>query len=405
MDSVQHLMSRRVGKSANGYSIRVLRSLDEIETIRSFWEEQQGHPEANIDVFAKEVELGRDVVSPHAVLALNSDQPVAMVVGIVTTKRIIVRISHGLLSGPILRTLTIRPDRVFGSCDDVCCHLFVSEFIAALRRKEVELVEIVNCDQTSSLFQAAKRTPRFLCRDLLPEKAPHWKTVLPENLDELLKGMGPKQRHDWYRKERRMRREFGSRIQTRCFTDRGDVAVLCDERERVARKSIQRLRWPSDAVRRLETEAAFSTMAECGSLRGFLLYIDEQPCAFYVCYIHRGVLHFHSSGFDLRYREWSPGVVLLKQVLEHVYKHEPTIKEIDWSAGDQRFKRHLGNRVSTVGSICIYAPTLFGAWLNCARSAVICAKAVLKRFGWTDAVRTYLRDRAIERQCRECEAG
>ena len=137
-------------------------------------------------------------------------------------------------------------------------------------------------------------------------------------------------------------------------------------------------------------------------MRGYLLYADEIPCAFYICFIYKELFYFRSSGLDIRYKNYSPGVVLLKHVLEDIYKHEKNIKEIDWGRGDQIFKKHFGNYSFKAGSIYIFPPTIYGFILNITKGLLVFiktfVKAILIKFGWKDNVIMYWRQRLIKKQ-------
>jgi CelD/BcsL family acetyltransferase involved in cellulose biosynthesis len=114
------------------------------------------------------------------------------------------------------------------------------------------------------------------------------------------------------------------------------------------------------------------------------------------------MFYFRSSGFDEKYKNYSPGIVLLKHVLEDIYKNENNIKEIDWGIGDKIFQKHLGNYSFKVGSIYIFPPTFYGFILNCTKSLIVFTKtfvkAILIKFGLRDKISSYWRQRLIKKQ-------
>ena len=188
-------------------------------------------------------------------------------------------------------------------------------------------------------------------------------------IDELYEIMGSKHRHELFRKERRIQKEFNGKITFSCYNNEAEIAKLCDDIEEVARNSFQHI-LGHGFINNTTNENFLLISAKRGWLRGYLLYIDEIPCAYYICQIFKEIFSFHFSGFDERYKNYSPGVVLLKYVLEDIYKHEKNIKEIDWGMGDQIFKKHLGNYSFKVGSIYIFPPTFYGFILNCTKGSL-----------------------------------
>ncbi len=99
-----------VNKLPVEYTIQILRSIKEIEKIKSFWEENQNHPNVDIDLFMNIVNSRKNIVCPYVILILLQMKPEAMMVGIIEKKRINVSISYKTLIGPKLRILTIIPE-------------------------------------------------------------------------------------------------------------------------------------------------------------------------------------------------------------------------------------------------------------------------------------------------------
>jgi hypothetical protein len=273
--------------------------------------------------------------------------------------------------------------------------------VALLNRKEIDLInfEYVNID--SQIFNLALTKPGFLFHDYKPDITSHWRTKLPGTIDELFTNMGSKQRHEIFRKERRIQKEFNGKTTFYCYKNEDEISRLCDDIEKVDRNSFQHIDGYG-FINNTENKNFLSISAKRGWLRSYLLYIEKIPCAFYICFINKGIFYFRSSGFDVRYKNCSPGVVLLKHVLEDIYKHEKNIKEIDWGIGDQIFMKHLGNYSFKVGTIYIFPPTLYGLWLNCTKSILVFIKifvrAILIKFGWKDKVIMYWRQRLIKKQ-------
>jgi hypothetical protein len=384
-----------------GYTIQILKSIEEIKKVKSFWEEKQTHPDGDIDLFINIINSKKEFVYPYIILILLNKKPEAMMVGIIEKKMINVYISYKMLSGPKLRILTIIPERIFGNQNFTCSHFFVLELVASLKHKETDLVQLENFNIDSHIFKKAKTKPGFLYRDYYPETISHWKTVLPGTIDELFSDMGSKQRHELFRKERRIQEDSRGKITFCCYKVEGEIYRLCNDIENVSRYSLKDIIGYGFIIN-TKNKNYLSISAKRGWLRGYLLYIDEKPCAYYICHIYKEIFYFRSSGFNERYKNCSPGVVLLKHVLEDIYKHEKNIKEIDWGIGDQKFKKHLGNYSTKVGSLYIFPQTLYGFLLNCTKSSLVFfktfVKAILIKFGQKDKISNYWRHRLIKKQ-------
>ncbi len=186
-----------------------------------------------------------------------------------------------------------------------------------------------------------------------------------------------------------------------CYKNEEEISKLCEDIEKVARNSFLRI-LGYGFINNTGNKNILSILAKRGWLHGYILYIDEIPCAYYICFIYKDIFYFRSSGFDVRYKNCSPGVVLLKHVLEDIYKREKNIREIDWGIGDRIFKKHLGNYSFKVGSIYIFPPRFYGFILNCTKGLLVFIKtfirAILIKFGWKDKISSYWRQRLIKKQ-------
>ena len=125
----------------SGYTIQILRSSEEIDKVRTFWEKNQNHPNGDIDLFTNITNSRKNVASPYLILILLDNKPEAMMSGIIEKKRIKVPISYKMLFGPNLRILTIIPERIFGNPNYICSHLFALELLASIKNKETDLVQ------------------------------------------------------------------------------------------------------------------------------------------------------------------------------------------------------------------------------------------------------------------------
>lgn len=87
-----------------------------------------------------------------------------------------------------------------------------------------------------------------------------------------------------------------------------------------------------------------TSAAEEGRAYGFMLHIDDRPAAFH--YFRRdddGVLLFSGTGYDPRYAKYSPGTVLMLEVL-HLATDDPDIRLIDFDTGDFPYKTFFATR-------------------------------------------------------------
>jgi hypothetical protein len=231
----------------------------------------------------------------------------------------------------------------------------------------------------------------------------HWNIKLPNTIEELFIIIGSRQRHELFRKERRIKNKFENNINFHCYKNENEISILCKDLEKISKNSLQGL-LGYGFINNSENKNFLSILAKRCWLRAYLLYIDKLPCAFYICHFYKEQFFFRASGFDLRYKNYSPGFVLLKYILEDVYNFDEKVEEIDWGKGDEIFMRHLGYFSTEVGSIYIFPHTIYGFILNFTRGSLIFIKtfikSILTKFGLKETISRYWRQHQINKQYR-----
>ena len=115
-----------------------------------------------------------------------------------------------------------------------------------------------------------------------------------------------------------------------------------------------------------------------GWFRAYLLYIDEEPVAFWYGTAYEGVIHTGFTGYDPAYRDLSIGTYVLAKLIEEACA-DPEVNLLDHGFGDADYKRRLGDRSFLEEDVLVFAPTFKGMRANLTRSAVGGAAALARR--------------------------
>ncbi len=111
--------------------------------------------------------------------------------------------------------------------------------------------------------------------------------------------------------------------------------------------------------------------AEKGWLRGYVLYLAERPCAFWIGDINGSTFGSDYIGYDAEFASESPGMYLVMRVIEGFCDgHREGVTEVDFGTGHAQYKQVLSNQQWCETSVYIFAPTLKGISLNLVRSVV-----------------------------------
>jgi hypothetical protein len=385
-------------RSASGHlTLRVARSIAEVEELRDTWEAWQEHPDSVIDSYLTWFKKDPSA-RPHVMAVYRDAAPDCLLVG----KRL-----HGVptsavdrILGPLPRLLYFVKGGLLGNPSPENCDFLVRRIIAQLRRGEADAAELFGLPVDSPLYRAAIQVPNFFCRDHFPVKVVHRYLLLPESLQDFLRALPAKERQNIAYREKRLLKNFPGKVRLRRFAGEHDLQCLINDAEEVAAKAYQRALGRGFTL--IEGQGLFA-QARAGSLRGYVLYVEEKPCAFLIARWHKEILYGTFAGHDPSYSEYSPGRYLLMRCIEDCFLHNGREKTVilDPGHGDQPYKRLFTNAARQDACLAIYAPTFKGALRNFAKTALLfaelCAKRLLLKLHLFTRVQKNRRNRALRK--------
>jgi CelD/BcsL family acetyltransferase involved in cellulose biosynthesis len=122
-----------------------------------------------------------------------------------------------------------------------------------------------------------------------------------------------------------------------------------------------------------------------GWLRGYVLYLDDEPSAFWIGTLSNSVFLSAYLAFNPVNGRYSPGTYPLIRAIEEMCQ-DPRgmqVARIDFGIGDALYKARFGNQSWLEASVYIYARTIKGLWVNALRTSATLttwmAKAILER--------------------------
>jgi CelD/BcsL family acetyltransferase involved in cellulose biosynthesis len=182
-------------------------------------------------------------------------------------------------------------------------------------------------------------TRRFLVYE--PEvqgKGPVRTIDMPESFDAYLAKFNAKTRSTLRRRVRAMR-ELGMQVVR--YERPGEGRAFLEAAAPVAKKT-----WQRKAGDRFEEGTAWprrvEDLASHGLLRGYVLFVGGEPCAFVLGVQIGGAFHYAKPGFDERFAKLSPGTVLLYEILADFFaERAPTT--VCFCTGDAGYKRFFAN--------------------------------------------------------------
>jgi hypothetical protein len=168
-----------------------------------------------------------------------------------------------------------------------------------------------------------------------------WLIKLPATFDEYLISLGSVTRNSVVRKLKKFQRDFQFDFRVVHLPEQIDKFLL--EGEAISRTTYQ---W--GIGQRLyndePTRKHYTQLAKNGQLRCYMLYINGQPSAFLRGELADNLYYYETPGFDPKFQNASPGIVLLMWAIRDLIENTPC-EIFDFGSGgsDNDYKSHFGN--------------------------------------------------------------
>ncbi|MEY9183905.1 hypothetical protein ABIG06_005480 [Bradyrhizobium sp. USDA 326] len=351
------------------HCVQILRTPEEIETVRNFWNDCNPGRDADLDFYLFFAALRSEARRPHVVVLYDADTPKALLAGRLEDARLSIKLGYLSLPGPSMRLLQFVHGGWLGETSNTNAKLLIGSVLDSLKTGEAEGAVFHYAEVNSALFRSAKTLPRWYCSDYAVSHQIHrFRDV--SNRTEVLSSLTKKHRYNFRSLARKLKDTFpDSRIDKLSKLDELDRLVA--DAEKVVSKSYQRgLGVGFSATPIVRSRLEFE--ARKGWLRAYILYLNGQPSAFWIGSLRHGVFVSDYLAFDPAYAKYGPGLYLIVQVIEELGRDPigAPIKQIDFGIGDALYKARLSNRERQEAVICIFAPTAKALAINALRSGL-----------------------------------
>jgi len=360
--------------------VRILRSVPELEEVRNIWTAWNHHPNSDIDLYLLLLETRPEILRPHIVVLYRGGAPVAMLIGRIVNQRMELKIGYKTLPGPRVRLLSFVTGGMLGDFSPDNCKAAVSEVVNCLRRGEADIAAFHNIRTHEPIHKAVRQTSGFLNRDYLPALETHRAMSLPGSAEQLYAGLSSKSRKNLKWQAKKLLQTFPGKLRIDCLSGPAELEQMVHDVEEIAKKTYQR-GLGVGFVETIEMRKRLYLDAQNGRLRAFVLYLADQPCAFWLGTIYQSTFHSGWMGYDPTYSKYSVGMFLVTKVTEDLCKQKEAsvIEGIDFGLGDAQYKEVLGNKKWQDATVYIFGSTLRGLGFNLLRTPIIIADKVVRR--------------------------
>lgn len=380
-----------------GVSIRVIRTVEEIESIRDVWMSSEGHRDSDIDVYLALLRSNPDILRPHVIVLYREGRPETLLIGRLASQKIDIKIGYFHLSRPKLRVLDFVYRGLRGKESTEYSKILIAEILHSLRQGEADTALLEHVRVDTSLYECATRSAGPLMRDYLFVTYPHHKLELPQCVNQSHAVFSGDDRRKQKRRAKKLEEAFPNGVRIACYRQPEELDRLIQDAEQIAQTSYQR----GLGVGFEDNEPTRNLLlleANRGWLFGYVMYISGEPSAFWIGILYQGTFISEFLSYNPRDGKYGPGTFLVMSVIEGLCKEnrDGVVREIDFGLGDSEWKRILSSCEWDERPVYIFAPTLKGLAINAARTIAgfldHFAKRILERSALLPRVKKLWRD-------------
>jgi hypothetical protein len=344
--------------SQQHYGVVVARNAAEIDSLRAAWRtllEQQDSPIFNAEPDRLLALVGsQQNVRPHIMLLTRNGQPAAMVVGSIEEARIKCSIGYKSFRMAPLRSLTVIHGGLLGHITEEVSEALLEQMKKLLQSSEIDVVFFHYLDTESSVYKGLTSKIGGLCRSHFCRVTMHRTMTVPENLEAFYLSCSKKHRANLRRYVRRLEEQYAERLVVTRYTREDSVDSFVEAASRVSAKTYQHgLGCGMQGDDR--TRTLLRDMARNGWLRGHVMFLDGEPCAFQYGATYGKKFFLEQMGFDPKWKEMNVGTALFLEALKDLCD-EGQAKILDFGFGEAEYKQRYGDRQWTDVSFYLFAP-------------------------------------------------
>ena len=355
-------------------SARVLRTFDQIQAIRPYWNQWQGHRDVDFDVYRTVLESAPVCAVPYVIVVETEDSPVALLVGFISKTKLETKLGYFTISAPEVRLIQLVYGGFIGNQSPDNAEIAVTELMVSLREREADIAALNYLRPGSSIYKAVRHIIPGVMRDLCPTVQSHWEMSMPDRPEAIYSRLSGEHRWKLKRDKKRLSAAYPNLVIKR-FKERNDLDLLVNTADRIAAKTYQRGLGAGFSKSRQIIDL-LRLEAQNGWLRASVLFANGEPCAFWIGTLYHGTFISDYLGYDPAYSKYSPGNYLMMDVIEDLCREGATT--IDFGIGDAMYKQRLATSGWEENAVYLFAPRLRALEVKCARISATYLKRGLK---------------------------
>lgn len=338
------------------YSVQILRTYEEVESVRTWWQKWQSHPNTDLDHYLLVCRMRANVRRPHVIMVSYQNEPHAILVGRLEQNHIPLTIGYFRPVCFPVTSISVLYRGLLGEINGEIAEVLIQTLRHSLATGEAETVELYHFDEGSPLLRTALKRNSRLQRDAQARSSTHWEINLSKP-SCLMQNLSSQHRAWIQRKSRKLERAFSGRFVYQSFPRGGDIRLLCLDLEAVASTAYQRS-LGAGFVNDPEHRERLMLFNRRDSLRAWILRIDNVPRAFYLGIVYQKVFYASETALDPAFRSFDLGTLTFLYMADELSKEG--ISKLDLGLGDAFYKQRFGDRSWREQTLRLYSPSAKG---------------------------------------------
>jgi hypothetical protein len=357
------------------YEVEVARSSQEAGSLRTAWEsllEREPAPafDSSPDRYEAILESQADAhPRPHILLIRKRGEPVAMVLGKIWTLRLRCSIGYLTFSLPPLRCLDVKHGWILGQVTGEVAHVLLTEIRKSLRSSEAQTARFQGLNTQSALYEAIAKAVHGPRLGYCGRIETHRTMRVPASLDAFYQSCSHKHRANLRRYYRNLEERYGKELVITRYDGEDAVDLFGTTAEQISVNTYQHA-LGSGIVYDRNLRSLMRHIARRGWLRGHILFLDGEPCAFQYGVVYRGQYFLEQMGFDPRWKDQCVGTYLFLHVLRELCRPDSGVRTIDFGSGDADYKSSYGDNEWKEAHVFVFAPHLYPISVNLLRTSI-----------------------------------
>lgn len=221
-------------------SARIIRTIEEVESVRSIWEEWQVHPTSNINAYLESLRTDSKTITPCVILLSERGVPRTLAIGRVIEADLEFKVGYFPVYRTRGRVLSLLDIGILGSEGDEEARHLINTIMSLLAHGKADMAHVACLPVESQTYALARKLPNPWWRSYFITAEKRWSLHLPGSYQQFFKGLSSKSRSTNSRSQRKLEKTFGNSLRIRCVVNPEEVGAAMNEMDIVAARTYQR---------------------------------------------------------------------------------------------------------------------------------------------------------------------